>query len=107
MSSNVENRSRLKKGKAALKLSRRQASFERWSHMSSWKSFEIKPKSLPNPKISYIAYRIRERLQSSQCNGKIPSGLKIKDIVVKGQNSQVLKEKFDTIIKDTTIESLR
>ena len=139
MSSNVENRSGLKKGKAALKLSKRQASLERQSQARDVVVEELRSKieesTEPEMWIDGHLQRVikklvqslidaenqlyslqnrRERLQSSKRDGKVPSGLKIKNIIAKGSNPQALQEKFDAIIKeaeskllDTTIESLQ
>ena len=137
MFSNVSNRTGLKQGKSALKLSRRQASLERQSdartdvvdtRSSAEESHEpemwidghfqrvIKRLVHSLIEVENQLYALQERRQqpeSCERDEKVPNGMKISHIAAKGQNAQVLQEKFNAILKeaelkllDATIEAL-
>ena len=56
----------------------------------------------------------RQRLKSNRCDGKVPSGLKIRNITAKGKNAKTLQQKFNDVLKeaelkllDATVEALQ
>ena len=56
----------------------------------------------------------RQRLESNRRDGKVPSGLKIRNITAKGKNAETLQQKFNEVLKeaelkllDATIEALQ
>ena len=139
MFSNASNRTGLKQGKSALKLSRRQASLERQNDARTDVVDELRPsaeeshepemwidghfqrviKRLVHSLIEaenqlYALQERRQQLESCKRDEKVPNGMKISHIAAKGQNVQVLQEKFKAILKeaklkllDVTIEALQ
>ena len=132
MLSNTSDRSGFRMDKSALKLRKRQESAARQnqacdevlddhraitaeeSHESEiWidDHFQRVLKNLVHSHIEaenqfYGLQECRQRLESANSNGKVPSGLKICCVTAKGWNAQPLQDKFNNIIKEAEIKLL-
>lgn len=139
MFSNTSDRSGLKKGKDALKLKKRQESADRQSSAreEAVEDLRAAAEESPDPELwiddhfqrvlknlvrslvdaenqLYGLEDRRQRLESNRRDGKVPSGLKIRNITAKGKNAENLQQKFNEVLKeaelkllDATIEALQ